>query len=203
MPRILPSTCFAVALLMLFGLIGCAKPDPLTEEFARSLVLARMADRPAPVYAEVPVKVWWGPDYPKDEFDEKSIATLENLQKAGLLTYTHTTEPGGVEVYQAKVTKEGFPLLGTAPSHRGKVYRGLICYRITDSARNFIRHPSDPTVGRIEVVWHYGQPTPLYPLFETKIRKPLNEPFISVVSIHWDKSGWQTEMIVKKEEAEK
>jgi hypothetical protein len=31
-------------------------------------------------------------------------------------------------------------------------------------------------------VWHYANPTPLYPLFETRMDKPLEQQFASHVS---------------------
>ncbi|HEU4887019.1 MAG TPA: hypothetical protein VFV49_03970 [Thermoanaerobaculia bacterium] len=67
-------------------------------------------------------------------------------------------------------------------SHRGAVYRATICEKVYDRLRNFVRHPSEPTVGHAELVWHYDNPRPLYPLFETKINKPLKTPFVSHVS---------------------
>ena len=184
---------------MLLGLLGCAKPEALTEEKAREIIGANSFKR-EPIYAEVPQKVWWTPQSPKDEYDEKAVRTLRNLEREGLITVTETVGPDSA-TYIAKVTKKGFPILGTAPSYRGPVYRGLIAEKRYDGLRNFTPHPAEPTVGYGELVWHYEKPTPLYPLFETKINKPLNTPFVSHVSFHWEKGAWRFAVMVKKTEA--
>ena len=100
--------------------------------------------------------------------------------------------------YVAKVTQKGFPILGTAPSARGPVYRALIAQKRYDGLRNFVRHPSEQTVGHAELVWHYENPTPLYELFETKIDKPLNKPFVSHVSFWWEDHVWKFNVNVRK-----
>ncbi len=186
----------AGAALALILTAGCQKPQPLTAEKAQEIV-AGWSFRREPVYAEVPQKVWWSPKAPKDDYDEKAVRTLRNLEKAGLITVTGS-ESGDSAEFIAKVTKKGFPVLGTAPSHRGPVYRGTICEKRYDGLRNFVRHPSQPTVGHGELVWHYDNPTWLYPLFETKIDKPLNKPFASHVSFWYDKHQWKFEVVVRK-----
>ena len=193
----------ALIALMAIALMapGCQKPEPLTAEKAQQIV-AGWSFRREPVYAEVPQKVWWSPKAPKDDYDEKAVRTLRNLEKAGLITVTGS-ETGDTAEYIAKVTKKGFPILGTAPSHRGPVYRATICEKRYDGLRNFVRHPSEPTVGHGELVWHYDNPTWLYPLFETKIDKPLNKPFASHVSFWYDKHQWKFEVVVRKTAAEK
>ncbi|HVR41203.1 MAG TPA: hypothetical protein VMU84_19070, partial [Thermoanaerobaculia bacterium] len=98
-------------------------------------------------------------------------------------------------------TQKGFRVLGTAPSLRGPVYRGTICEKRYDGLRNFERHPTEPTVGHAELVWHYDHPTWLYPLFETKINKPLNHPFASYVAFYFAKREWKFDITVKKTEA--
>ena len=110
----------------------------------------------------MPQKVWWNARFPKDEFDERSLRTFDNLQKAGLITVTGGPTPDGA-AYVAHVTQKGFPILGTAPSARGPVFRGLICYKTYDGLRNFQRHPTEPTIGHGELAWRYTRPTPLYP----------------------------------------
>ena len=150
-----------------------------------------------PVYAEVPQKVWWTPKAPKDDYDEKALRTLRNLERVGLVTIT-ATESADSATYVAKVTKKGFPILGTAPSYRGPVYRGHIADKRYDGLQNFVRHPTQPTVGSGELVWHYERPTALYPLFETKINKPLNVPFASYVSFWREKHQWKFDVIVAK-----
>ena len=186
-----------ITLVAALLLAACAKPKPLTPEIADALVRRDTFAR-EPVYAEVPQKVWYGPKSPKDDFDELSLRTLDNLQKAGLVSVTQSTAPDGMTTVQAKVTEKGFPILGTMPSMRGPVYRGRICEKILDGTKNFIRHPNNPTVGRAEVVWHYDNPTPLYPLFETKRNKPLKKPFVSLASFYWAKGAFHVDLVVKK-----
>jgi hypothetical protein len=184
-------------LLLLSALtLACGKPTPLTEEKAKQIVSAWMFKR-EPVYAEVPQKVWWTPKAPKDEYDEKAVRTLRNLERAGLVTVSEQVSADSA-TYIAKVTKKGFPILGTAPSYRGPVYRGQICEKRYDGLRRFVRHPTDATVGHAELVWHYGNPTWLYPFFETKINKPLDTPFVSHVSFWYAKHQWKFEVNVKK-----
>jgi hypothetical protein len=189
-----------VLLLSVLVALGCAKPEPLTEEKAKEIVSAWMFKR-EPVYAEVPQRVWWTPKAPKDEYDEKAVRTLRNLERAGLVTVTEKLTTDSAE-YIAKVTQKGFPILGTAPSHRGAVYRAQICEKVYDGLRNFVRHPHEPTVGHAELVWHYDNPRSLYPLFETKINKPLKVPFVSHVSFWYDKHQWKFEVTVRKANGE-
>ena len=40
--------------------------------------------------------------------------------------------------------------------------------------------------------------TPLYPLFETKIDKPLQKPFVSHVSFWWEEHAWKFNVNVRK-----
>lgn len=175
---------------------ACSDPEPLTEEKAKQIVGAWSFKR-EPVYAEVPQKVWWSPKAPKDAYDELAVRTLRNLERAGLVTVTETVTADAA-TYVAKVTKKGFPILGTAPSHRGPVYRAKIAEKVYDGLRNFVRHPNEPTVGHGELVWHYDNETWLYPLFETKIDKPLDKPFVSHVSFWYDKHQWKFEVNVRK-----
>jgi hypothetical protein len=192
--RIRVSQGFTLAFLFL----ACQKPEPLTAARAEEVLRAYMFNR-EPVYAEVPQRVWWNARSPKDDFDEKSLRTLHNLQQAGLITVTDTSS-GDTTSYTAKVTPKGFPVLGTAPSFRGPVYRGLICYKKYDGLRNFQRHPTQPTVGHAELIWHYDEPTALYPLFETKINKPLNKPFASLVAFYYKDHQWRFDVTVRKAE---
>jgi hypothetical protein len=169
----------------------------LTAERARELILDRAIDT-EPVYAEVPARVWWGPDYPKDEYDEIALRTLRNLETAGLVTLTREADDGGTESWTAAVTEKGFPILGKVPSKRGRALRGKICVKKIDDVGNFIAHPSNPGVGSADLYWHYEQPTDLYELFETKIDKPLGKPFRSVVSIHNENGVWKLDLIIRK-----
>lgn len=180
---------------------GCARKGPLTAEMAEEII-GQYAFKTEPVYAEVPQKVWWSPKAPKDDYDEKALRTLRNLERAGLLTVTETVTAPDSATYLAKVTKKGFPILGTAPSYRGPVYRARIAEKRYDGIRNFVRHPNEPNVGHAELVWHYDKPTWLYPLFETKINKPLNKPFASHVSFWHEKREWRFNVNVKKTDAE-
>ena len=186
---------FAAALAVVF-VIACGKPEPLTEKKAQEII-SGWSFRREPIYAEVPQKVWWTPKAPKDDYDEKALRTLRNLERAGLVTVTSTVTADS-ETHVAKVTKKGFPILGTAPSNRGPVYRARICDKRYDGIRNFVRHPTQETVGHAELVWHYENPNELYPLFETKINKPVNTPFVSHVSFWYDKHQWKFEVNVKK-----
>jgi hypothetical protein len=189
---------FAFASILL--LLACQRAEPLTAQKAEQILRAFLFDR-EPVYAEVPQKVWWDEKHPKDDFDEKSVRTLHNLEQAGYLSVTETHDNHG-SIYVAKVTEKGFHLIGTAPSYRGPAFRGLICYKRYDGIRNFQRHPTEPTVGHAELIWHYADPTLLYPLFETKINKPLNKPFASLVSFYYKNHQWQFDVTVRKTEAE-
>ena len=130
---------------------ACGRPEPLTAEKAQSLISA-YAFKSEPVYAEVPQKVWWSPQAPKDAYDELALRTLRNLERAGLVTVTESNVTADSATYVAKVTQKGFPLLGTAPSARGPVYRGLIAEKRYDGLRNFVRHPTEETVGHAELV---------------------------------------------------
>lgn len=184
-----------------FAISGCGNPEPLTAEKAQRII-GDWSFKREPVYAEVPQKVWWTPKAPKDDFDEKAVRTLRNLERAGLVTVTESLTADSA-TYVAKVTRKGFPILGTAPSHRGPVYRGKIAEKVYDGLRNFVRHPSEPTVGHAELVWHYDNPTSLYPLFETKINKPLKTPFASHVSFWHEKRDWKFSVMVRKTEADR
>jgi len=188
----------AFALLLLA--VACQKAEPLTAAKAEQ-ILRDVRFTSEPIYAEVPQKVSWSPRFPKDDYDERSLRTFDNLQKAGLITVTGGPTADGAE-YIAHTTKKGFPILGTAPSARGPVFRGLICYRVYDGLRNFQRHPTEPTTGHGELVWHYTRPTALYPMFETKQNKPLDKPFVSLVSFYYKDHQWRFDVTVRKTEAE-
>jgi hypothetical protein len=181
--------------------LACDRAEPLTEARARQ-VLERFMVQKVPVYAEVPQRVWWSAKAPKDDFDEKSLATFANLEKAGLITTKPFTTPDGKTGVAGEVTQKGFPLLGTAPSARGPCFRATICYKFYDGMRNFQRHPSEPTVGHGELIWHYDQPTWLYPLFETKMNKPLKKEFASLVSFYWKDHAWRFDVTVAKTDTE-
>ena len=183
---------------MLLG--ACSKREPLTAEKAQALI-GDWSTRREPVYAEVPQRVWWTPKAPKDDYDEKAVRTLRNLERAGLVTVSETVTPDSA-TYVAKVTQKGFPILGTAPSLRGPVFRGKICEKVYDDLREFVRHPREETVGHAQLVWHYANPTPLYPMFETKINKPLDTPFASHVSFWFEEGEWKFDVVVRKTETE-
>jgi hypothetical protein len=176
--------------------LACGRPEALTAEKAQEIIGDASYKR-EPVYAEVPQKVWWTPQSPKDDYDGKALRTLRNLERVGLVTVT-ANETADTATYIAKVTKKGFPILGTAPSYRGPVYRAQIADKRYDGIRNFVRHPTQPTVGHAELIWHYENPTPYYALFETKIDKPLHKPFASHVSFWYEKHQWRFEVNVKK-----
>lgn len=188
----------AIAALYVFA--ACQPREPLTAAKADQVLRAYQFQR-EPVYAEVPQKVWWDARHPKDDFDEKSLQTFRNLEKAGYITVTESHTPEGVTAFTAKVTEKGFHIIGTSPSLRGPAFRGMICYKKYDGIRNFQRHPSDPTIGHAELIWHYTDPTPLYPLFETKINKPLDKPFASLVSFYYKDHQWRFDVTVRKTDA--
>lgn len=185
-------------LLLMSAALACAKPEPLTEQMARQII-SRGSFKIEPVYAEVPQRVWWSPKAPKDDYDEKAVRTLRNLERAGLVTVTEKVDGDSAE-YLAKVTQKGFPILGTAPSARGPVYRAKIADKKYDGIRNFERHPHEPTVGSADLVWHYENPTPLYELFETRINKPLAKPFVTQISFWYEKRQWKFGVTVPKTE---
>jgi hypothetical protein len=190
-----------LGLLIVAAALACAKREPLTAEKAEEIIRGG-SFKSEPVYAEVPQKVWWSPKAPQDEYDARALRTLRNLERAGLVTVTESDVTPSSATYVAKVTRKGFPLLGTAPSARGPVYRGLICHKRYDGLRNFVRHPNEPTVGHAELVWRYADPTWLYPLFETRIDKPLDTPFVSHISFWFDEGQWKFAMNVKKARTE-
>ncbi|MBV9497447.1 MAG: hypothetical protein JOZ54_24635 [Acidobacteria bacterium] len=181
--------------------LACDKAEPLTAQKAQEII-SRYQFQAEPVYAEVPQRVWWNERAPKDDFDEKSLRTLDHLAKAGYVTVTQRVDPDGTQNYFAKATQKGFPILGTAPSYRGPVYRGKIAEKKYDGLRNFVRHPNEQTTGHAELVWHYANPTPLYDMFETKMNKPLNKPFASLVSFYYKDREWRFDVTVRKTETQ-
>jgi hypothetical protein len=198
-PMLARTTRAAVAMITVALAVACSKPEPLTAAKAAE-ILGGWSFKREPVYAEVPQKVWWTPKSPKDDYDEKAVRTLRNLERAGLVTVTESVTADSA-TYVAKTTKKGFPVLGTAPSHRGPVFRAKIADKRYDGIRDFVRHPNEPTVGHAQLIWHYENPSPWYELFETKINKPLNTRFASHVSFWYDKHQWRFEVNVKKVEA--
>lgn len=182
----------------LWFLLFCARKEPLTAAKAQEIIGAYSFKR-EPIYAEVPQRVWWSPTSPKDDFDEKSLRTLENLRRAGLVTLT-SRQDGVISSVIARTTSKGFPILGTAPSFRGPVFRGHIADKVYDGIRNFERHPTEPTTGQAQLIWHYDNPTWLYALFETKMNKPLRKPFASNVSFYWKDYQWKFDVTVRKTE---
>ncbi len=187
-------------LLLLLLALACDRAEPLTESKARE-VLSRFMVQKVPVYAEVPQRVWWSASAPKDDFDEKSLRTLDNLAKAGLVTVKPFSTADGKTGVTAEVTAKGFRILGTAPSARGPCFRATICFKFYDDMRNFQRHPTDPLIGHAELFWHYDEPTWLYPLFETKMNKPLKTEFASLVSFYYKDAAWHFDVTVPKTDA--
>ena len=183
---------FALAILA----FGCPKPEPLTAQKAEEILKGyQFANEP--IYAEVPQRVWWSPKAPQDDYDVKALQTLRNLERAGYVTVAESHD-GDTTSYLGKVTPKGFPILGTAPSNRGPCFRATICFKKYDGLRDFQRHPSEPTVGHGDLVWHYERPTPLYDLFTTKIDKELNKPYASAVSFYWKDYAWHFDVMVRK-----
>ena len=190
-----------VALLLpsAFCLLTCDRREPLTARKAQQLI-EQYQYNAEPVYAEVPQHVWWSAKSPKDDYDDKALRTLHNLEANGYLTVTESHD-GGTDSYTGKVTQKGFPILGTVPSARGPAFRAKIAEKKYDGLRNFVRHPTEETTGHAELVWHYTNPTPLYPLFETKINKPLDKPFASYVSFFYKDHEWKFDVTVPKTDA--
>ena len=222
------------ALLSATLLLACQKPEPLTAAKAEQILRSYMFQR-EPVYAEVPQRVWWNAQNPKDDFDEKSLRTFQHLEKAGLITVVNTSS-GDTTSYTAMLrapiptcdVRETFPvrasrretvrssmlatqtepeptatadgLLPTAIVCTTVPVPGSIRDKVYDGIRNFQRHPTQPTVGHAELIWHYDDPTPLYPLFETKMNKPLKKPFASLVSFYYKDHQWHFDVTVPKAE---
>jgi hypothetical protein len=178
-------------LALVIGLSACERKEPLTAEKAKQII-GRYQFVVEPVYAEVPQRVWWSPTAPKDDYDEKALRTLHNLERAGYLT-VEEKQDGVIASVIGRVTPKGFPILGTAPSLRGPAFRAKIAEKRYDG-----RHPNDPTTGHAELIWHYEHPTPLYELFETKMNKPLNRPFASLMSFYYKDYEWHFDVTVRK-----
>ncbi|HUP46056.1 MAG TPA: hypothetical protein VM779_11150 [Thermoanaerobaculia bacterium] len=187
--------------LILIACAACARREPLTKEKAEA-ILRGYGLKAEPVYAEVPQRVWWGPKAPKDDYDELALRTLRNLEREGLVSITGSENADGSAEYIAKVTAKGFRILGTTASQRGPAFRAMVAEKVYDGVRNFERHPNEETTGSAELVWHYDNPTALYPLFETKVNKPLNKPFISYVSFYYKDHSWMIDVTVPKTEAQ-
>src|SRR6478672_5540051 len=100
---------FAIASLVF--LIACQRSEPLTAQKAEEILRGYMFAR-EPVYAEVPQKVWWNAKSPKDDYDDKAVRTLHNLEAAGYLTVTESHSNDGTTAYVGKVTDKGFRVLG-------------------------------------------------------------------------------------------
>lgn len=181
---------------MVLAFAGCAAPDELTRESAEDLVRSSFFDR-EPVYAEVPSVVRWSPESPRDEFDRLSLATLGELARAGLVTINEEIGDDRGEV-SATLTSEGARVLGMVPSSRGPAFRGRIAEKKLDGTGDVRLHPSDPRTGRVEVLWHYENPTSLYPLFHTRRDKPLNQTFAAVLVVQWIEGAWRGSVIVRK-----
>src|SRR5436309_1859338 len=76
-----------VACAVLLLMVACQKAEPLTAAKANEIIESyRFAAEP--IYAEVPQKVFWNARFPKDEFDDRSLRTFDNLRNAGLITVT-------------------------------------------------------------------------------------------------------------------
>jgi hypothetical protein len=183
-------------LVLAIALAACERKEPLTAAKA-SQIIGRYQFVVPPVYAEVPQRVWWSPTAPKDDYDDKALRTLRNLERAGYLVVGETHD-GDTTTFIGRVTAKGFPILGTAPSLRGPCFRAQICEKRYDGLRNFVRHPNEPTTGHAELIWHYANPTPLYNLFETKIDKPLNHPFATYVAFYYKDYQWHFDVTVAK-----
>jgi len=185
-----------VAFSLVLLVFGCPRAEPLTAQKAEEILRAYQSAN-EPIYAEVPQRVWWSPKAPQDAYDVKALETLRNLERAGYLTVTESHE-GDTTSYTGKVTQKGFTLIGTAPSNRGPCFRATICFKAYDGLRNFQRHPSEPTTGHGDLVWHYERPTPMYELFTTKIDKELQKPYASAVSFFWKDHAWHFDVMVRK-----
>lgn len=190
------SRIVALTVALLGTLVSCGPPPELSEEKARE-ILEDVLFEVEPVYAEVPRVVQWGPSSPKDPYDERAVRTLRNLEREGLVTLAEISDDDSYRL-EAQTTPDGFRILGVVPSARGPALRARIAEKKLDGMRNFVRHPNEPTVGRAEIVWHYENPTRFYDLFETKIDKPLHEPFASLVSFRWEKGAWRFGVVAQK-----
>jgi len=177
-------------------LLACSRKETLTAKKA-SEIIGQYQSVVEPVYAEVPQRVWWSPRAPKDDYDELALRTLHNLERAGYVKIEESHD-GDKTTFIGRVTPKGFPILGTAPSLRGPCFRATICEKRYDGLRNFVRHPNETTTGSAELIWHYTHPTPLYPLFETKVNKPLDRPFASTIAFYYKDYQWRFAVTVRK-----
>ena len=82
------------AILSALLLVACQRPEPLTAQKADQILRAYAFAR-VPVYSEVPQKVWWDEQHPKDDFDDKTGRTLNNLARDGYLTVEETHDKHG------------------------------------------------------------------------------------------------------------
>ncbi|HKO00215.1 MAG TPA: hypothetical protein VJ032_00895, partial [Thermoanaerobaculia bacterium] len=83
-----------LAITTLLVLAACQNPEPLTAAKADQILRGYMFAR-EPVYAEVPQRVWWDERHPKDDFDDKSLRTFKNLERAGYVTVSETHDNHG------------------------------------------------------------------------------------------------------------
>ena len=97
-------TTFCV-LYFAFCILACERREPLTAEKAKQII-GRYQFVVEPVYAEVPQRVWWSPTAPKDDYDEKALRTLHNLERAGYLTVEEKHD-GDIAAVIGRVTPKG------------------------------------------------------------------------------------------------
>lgn len=184
--------------LVLFALVagGCGPPERLTPEIAEEVVMATMLET-EPAYAEVPSSVRWSPESPRDEFDQRSITTLDRLQSLGLVTLRRTgdSSSGAVEASQ---TEQGRRLLGVVPSARGPALRGRVASRKLQGIGAFTPHPTDPRSARVEVLWTYEDPTPLHGAFAPVADRTPGVAHATVLSIGWIEGAWRGKILIRK-----
>lgn len=192
--RVKPS--YAVAGALILVIFACREPERLTPGIAREVIDSTMLQT-EPVYAEVPVTVRWSPEAPMDEFDRRSIETLERLERLGLVS----VEAAGDETrgtVTATTAPEAARILGVVPSVRGPALRGRVAEKRRTGIGELTLHPSDPRTGRVEVIWHYESPTQLHAAFAPVSDRPIGVPQATVLTLSWIEGAWRGKVVVRR-----
>lgn len=185
------------ALVVLLAVAAsCTEPERLTRAAASEFVRDSFF-REEPAYAEVPQRVVWSESSPTDDFDGRSIQTLERLKEMGLVTLEREGSPSDGSV-TAHTTPAAARVLGLVPSARGPALRGRVATKMLDGVGSVDVHPGDPRTGRVEVIWHYASPTPLHAVFAPVSDRPLGEPQATVLSMRWSEGAWRAAVIIPR-----
>ena len=135
----------AFAILLLVMRLPEAQSHSLLQKPSRSSASSRF--NAEPIYAEVPQKVWWNARSPKDDYDEKSLRTLDNLAERR----AHDRRPAARRATAPSTSRRSRPRASRSSApHRARAapsFAALICCKNYDGLRNFQRHPTEPTTG--------------------------------------------------------